>query len=225
MTPQTPRTTAAHTHRVRASERPWPAAALKLLVVGTLALCTSPAAAQTQPTRSPASVHATPPRAAAPKPAPLRVDVEIDPTAYALGGHSLHVGIAWRSLRLDLGAFAMDVPEMFHGNAGFDAAFSGYGAKLQFFVLRPQSGLFVGAEVAVARTVVRKRNTQLGAQFQQLNLGGQVGWRFVLGHGFYVTPWIGLGAGLAPSEVAVGDATFENSRLLIFPAVHVGRRF
>jgi hypothetical protein len=41
-----------------------------------------------------------------------RVDVEIDPSTYALNGYSLHAGY-WVEdrLRLNLGVFSLDVPE------------------------------------------------------------------------------------------------------------------
>lgn len=46
---------------------------------------------------------------------PVRADAEIDPTAYALSGSSLHVGIAYRHLRVDLGTFGLVMPRAVHG--------------------------------------------------------------------------------------------------------------
>jgi len=34
---------------------------------------------------------------------PIDGDVEVDPTAYALSGNSIHVGVGYQHLRLDLG--------------------------------------------------------------------------------------------------------------------------
>ena len=50
-------------------------------------------------------------------------DVEIDPIAYALDGHSMHVGLRLNHQRFDLGNFAAAVPAAFHGNDGFDVYF------------------------------------------------------------------------------------------------------
>ena len=59
----------------------------------------------------------------------LEADVEVDPTAYALGGHSLHAGIARGHWRVDLGNFAMDLPAFAHADDGVAVSFDGFGAK------------------------------------------------------------------------------------------------
>src|SRR5688500_19215795 len=89
------------------------------------------------------------------EPSHFHADMEVDPTAYVLDGYSLHVGLGWKRLRVDLGAFALAVPAAIHGNDGFSAAFDGFGAKLQYFPLRPQRGLFVGGDAGAIRTLVR----------------------------------------------------------------------
>ena len=152
-------------------------------------------------------------------------DFEIDPTAYVLGGHSLHVGITRGSWRLDLGNFAMDVPEALHGNDGMTAGFAGYGAKLQWFPLHPQSGLFVGVEAAVARVTVVNTDNQQSDRFMQINAGAQAGWRWMLPRDFFATLWLGVGRAFAPDEVAVGGKTFKNNALTLFPALHIGKKF
>ena len=50
---------------------------------------------------------------------PFHADVEIDPTAYALDGNSVHVGIGAGRIRADLGSFAEHLPQFFHGHDGF----------------------------------------------------------------------------------------------------------
>lgn len=39
----------------------------------------------------------------------FHADFEVDPTAYILDGYSLHAGIGWKRVRVDLGAFAMSL--------------------------------------------------------------------------------------------------------------------
>jgi hypothetical protein len=51
------------------------------------------------------------------------------------------------------------------------------------------------------------------------------GYRFELGAGFYVTPWLGVGYAFAAEKTTLGGETFEPMAWTIFPAVHLGYRF
>src|SRR5262245_36496062 len=75
------------------------------LLTGVAAAAPPPPAAHATDTPAPAPSRALDPR--------FHADVEIDPTAYVLGGYSLHVGLGWRRVRVDLGAFAMTLPGAF----------------------------------------------------------------------------------------------------------------
>jgi hypothetical protein len=180
------------------------------LLAASLVPLTAAAAPETAPDAAPEGFHA---------------DVELDPTAYVLDGNSIHVGLGWRRLRLDVGNFAIAVPRLVHGNDGFDVAFYGYGAKLQWFPLAEQRGPFVGVDAAVVRARIDRRGSDAGAR--QLLIGGgvHVGYRIALPAGFYATPWIGVGYQLGAEDVMLGGATYEASALTIFPAIHLGYRF
>jgi hypothetical protein len=90
-----------------------------------------------------------------------RVDVEIDPATYALNGYSLHAGYWVDRLRLNVGAFSLDVPEEVHGKEGLEATFHGYGLKAQYFPFAEgfpyasRSGFFLGLDGGVAKRLVR----------------------------------------------------------------------
>jgi hypothetical protein len=155
----------------------------------------------------------------------LHGDVEVDPTAYALSGYSLHAGLGWRRLRVDLGAFAMNVPGFVHGNQGFAASFDGFGAKLQFFPLDEQTGLFVGTDAGLARLFVRREGTPLASRHNQVTVGLHAGWRFSLWGPLYATPWIGVSRAFNAHDVALDGATYDNTPWVVFPAVHIGYRF
>ncbi len=152
-------------------------------------------------------------------------DIEIDPTAYALGGYSLHAGVEAGRVRVDLGAYAMNVPGFIHGNDDFDVSFDGYGAKLQLFPLTPQRGLFVGVDGGVTRLHVRLQGTDLEAHRTQLGVGVDAGYRIMLPADFYVTPWVGVGYGFQADDVQLGGKTFAGSHVTFFPAIHLGHRF
>jgi hypothetical protein len=168
---------------------------------------------------------AAPAPAAAESPAELHGDVEVDPTAYALSGYSVHAGFGWSRLRVDLGAFAMALPGFVHGNEGFDASFDGFGAKLQYFPLAEQAGLFVGVDAGLGRMLVQRDGTDLAARRRQLTAGVDAGWRFELWEGLYATPWLGVGYAFNARDVVLGGQTFQSSPWVLFPAVHLGYRF
>jgi hypothetical protein len=157
--------------------------------------------------------------------ASFHADAEIDPTAYALSGNSLHVGIGWRRVRVDLGNFAIRLPQFVHGDDGFDVSFAGFGAKLQLFPFAEQRGLFVGVDVGLGRVLVQRQGTDLAAQHHQFGAGVNVGYRIALPASFYVTPWIGIGYEFGADDVTLGGSTYEASALNIFPAIHLGYRF
>ena len=156
---------------------------------------------------------------------PLRADLELDPTAYVLSGNSLHVGVGSGHWRVDLGNFAMAVPQWAHGNDDFEVSFDGYGAKLHYFRRDDQTGLYGGVGVSAARMHARLQGTDLSADDAQYGTGVELGYRIALPHRFHVTPWLGVGTTWGARTVTLADKTFEPSRLTIFPAIHVGYRF
>jgi hypothetical protein len=157
---------------------------------------------------------------------PLHVDAEIDPTAYALSGNSIHVGIGYDQYRLDLGNFAMRVPQFVHGDDGFDVSFAGYGVKLQMFPFSEhQRGLFAGIDGEVTRVLVQRQGGAMAERQNQLGAGVHVGYRIAIVDRLYVTPWIGVGYQFGASDVTLGGATYKASPISVFPAIHLGYQF
>ncbi len=157
--------------------------------------------------------------------APIHGDVELDPTAYALSGYSIHVGIGYDHLRLDLGNFAMALPQFVHGDDGFDVAFDGYGAKLQYWFRDDQTGLFAGVDAGVVRVHAKLQGSDLAADDTQIGAGVQAGYRLSLPAGFYATAWLGVGYAFSADDVMLGGKTYDPSPLTVFPAIHLGYRF
>lgn len=155
----------------------------------------------------------------------LHVDAETDPTAFALSGYSLHLGLGHRAWRLDLGAFAMDIPQFVHGNSDFDTSFSGFGAKLQHFPFEDRAKLFIGLDASLNRVLVERHNVDLAVRQHQPSVGVNLGYRVMLPAEFYVTPWIGVGRVFNARDVSLGDKTFAMAAYSVFPAIHLGRRF
>lgn len=172
----------------------------------------------------PAAAAGAKPEAPADTASPWHFDLEVDPIAYALAGYSLHAGIGYEHLRLDLGAYAMALPELVHGNADFDVSFHGAGAKLQVFPFEPQSGFFVGVDAGVARMLAEQRASGLGAVDTQVSLGVNAGYRIEIAHGFYATPWLGIGYAFGAQDVDVMGSRLSAMPVTVFPAVHLGYR-
>lgn len=149
-------------------------------------------------------------------------DVETDPMAFLLSGHSLHVGVGVDRFRFGLGVFGLEIPEFVHGNEGFDARFDGFGAKLDVFLDEEQYGLFAGVSGSFVRTHIGLSDTNLRVQGSQGTIEGRLGYRFELPGGFYVAPWVSAGVLLGSENPTIGDQTYEHSKLVIFPTIHIG---
>jgi hypothetical protein len=161
-------------------------------------------------------------KSAAPPTSGFRADVEVDPTAYALSGYSLHVGLGWRKLRVDLGAFAMSVPDAIHGQDGFKLGFDGYGVKAQWFPMHDQTGLFTGVDGGVGRALVKLEGSQLAASDTRVTFGIHAGYRIEIASGFYATPWIGVSYAVGAEDKVLGDKRFDSNPWMVFPAIHLG---
>jgi hypothetical protein len=154
---------------------------------------------------------------------PFHADAEIDPTAYALSGNSIHVGLGYGRLRLDLGNFAIALPRFFTGNDGFDASFDGWGLKLQLFTSAEDHGLFVGIDGGINRMLIQRGD--FAARETQPGVGVQVGYRLMITDHFYATPWIGVGYQFNAGDVTLDGATFKSTPISVYPAVHLGYQF
>jgi hypothetical protein len=189
-----------------------------------LALVTASTLLASRPALAAPAAPLAAPAVAATGASSFHADLEVDPTAYILRGHSLHVGLGWGRLRVDLGAFGLAMPAAVTGNDDFSVAFYGYGAKLQVFPFAEQRGGFVGLDTAVNHPMVERVGSELASRRTEVTAGVHVGWRFVFAGDFYATPWLGVGYTLNGKPVTLGGSTYEPSRLVVFPAVHLGYR-
>ena len=160
----------------------------------------------------------------APAPSSIGWDVEVDPLAYALKGHSLHVGLWWQQWRVDLGSFALTAPTWSHGQDGFTQSFTGFGTKVDRFFGGTRDGFFVGAEAGLAYTTVRLDETGQSDTMPVLNVGGRAGYRWSITERFYATPWLGVGYAFGARDSTWGEARFSPQRVTVFPTLHVGYR-
>jgi hypothetical protein len=158
-------------------------------------------------------------------PTGLHVDVEVDPTAFVFDGHSLHLGLGRGRFRIDLGAFAMRVPHALDGNEGFTRSFSGFGAKLQYFLFDEARGGFVGLDAGVASSLIERDGTDMASNTTQVIAGVNVGWRWRITDRLYASTWISLDRNLNARDIVLDSSTYKASRWTVFPAIHLGYRF
>jgi hypothetical protein len=167
----------------------------------------------------------TPPTGQLEAAVPLRVDVEVDPIAYALRGYSLHAGFSRGRFRVDLGAFAIEIPEAIHKAEGLEVFGSGFGVKLDYRPIDAVRGFFVGTQLTRLREDV---TASAGGETRSrwlTTVGARVGYRWTLGRGFYVLPWIGVDWSLTRRRETVAGIDYDPGRAMFLPTVHVGRQF
>jgi len=152
-------------------------------------------------------------------------DAEVDPIAYVAHGSSLHVGLRTSRLRFDLGAFSIVEPEFIHGQKDFEDGASGYGTKIDLYLLQPQTGPFIGIEGGLMNQQIVEERSQTRKRISSIAAGGRMGWQFELPAHFFIKPWIGVGHRFGNDDVPVAGRTFHQSSLLIFPTFHVGYSF
>jgi hypothetical protein len=154
-------------------------------------------------------------------------EVEADPTAYALKGFSAHVGhpIFHGRSRLQFGAFGAQTPEWIHGNIGFTEDSRGLTFKVDYFPLRPLTGLFVGADSNCARVRYELDATHERTYRNIAGLGPRLGYRFNFGKHLYVSPWVSVDYQFNAKDVTISGKIFHEARYSVFPAVHLGWRF
>lgn len=157
-----------------------------------------------------------------------QVYVEADPFAYALSGHSLHLGIQGNGFRFQVGTFGADVPDYFKDNEVFNVRQSGYGLKLDYYGARSDGG-FVGIEYGktTAEYELKGSGERLDREIDLL--GVRFGYKWMIGNSFYVIPWVGIDKNISRSkdnlEFTLGGETYRETELFVFPTVHLGFDF
>jgi hypothetical protein len=154
-------------------------------------------------------------------------EAEADPTAYTLRGFSVHLGhpICDGRSRLQFGTFGAETPEWIHGNNGFTEDSRGVTFKVDYFPVRPLSGLFVGADSNYSRVRYELDKTHERTYRNIAALGPRVGYRFNLGKHLYVSPWVSVDYQFHAEDVTTSGKTFHETRYSVFPAVHLGWKF
>jgi len=152
------------------------------------------------------------------------VELEIDPFAFALKGHSFHIALAGDRLRADWGSYGL-VLDKAPGNPDFKAAMNGSGLKLDYLFVN--SSMFAGVtwdqgELALSCPDCDSSQEET-RQFtgQGIRLGMNLGT-----NNGYLSPWLGVSkVRLKGGPVQIEDQTYQPPKLQFFPTIHLGYRF
>jgi len=154
-----------------------------------------------------------------------KIDIEIDPIAYALKGFSVHAGLNSEHIRYDIGIFGIEVPESFHGNDGFNNYIWGAGAKADYFFSGTDKGLYTGVGIDLTSSRMRLDETGSETSVTQFAAGANIGYKFKLTEHLFVKPWFGLSYLFNANDIEVDGQIFEQASIRPFPTVHVGWTF
>lgn len=156
--------------------------------------------------------------------AKANVGVEVDPIAYGLNGYSAHfLYNGSYGVNLDLGVFAMQVPELAEQNKGFQSSFNGYGIKLNYQG-KSATGPFAGFNYGTSRFDVEQTTTKATQTVDIHTFGVQFGYCFG-NDGFYIKPWIGFDKLLNRPQLDFSGTVYSFPEINVFPTVHLGYRF
>jgi len=151
--------------------------------------------------------------------------VESDPFAFALSGHSIHVGVEGDHFRFQAGKFGATLPDSFKDNANFDVEQTGYGVKFDVFS-KKEGGTFVGVEYGKTEIDFKHASTSATTQRDSNLLGVRVGYKYRINKTFYVMPWVGIDRNISDtSTVDLGGEDYKIQKWFIFPTVHLGMQF
>jgi len=151
--------------------------------------------------------------------------VESDPFAFALNGHSVHVGVEGNHYRFQVGTFGATLPDAFKDNSNLDVDQAGYGMKFDIFS-KKDGGMFVGLEYGMTKVNFKHAATNSKTQRDSNLLGVRVGYKYRFNKTFYLMPWVGIDRNISDtSTVNLAGEDYNIQKWFIFPTMHIGMQF
>lgn len=156
-----------------------------------------------------------------------RIDVEVDPADFALGGYRIHAGYIHNDfMRFDVGVLGVEIPRAIHGNDRFAWEISGVAARADY-LFGSYEGWFAGLEGTWMKDIYTHLASGVSETRRPFLLAARAGYRFVFRGHLTLTPWLGSGALLNKGDdyVIVEGDKFEVRTFNVFPTIHVGWAF
>jgi hypothetical protein len=158
-------------------------------------------------------------------------EIEVDPIAYALDGHSLHVIYHTGRWRFDAGSYGIKVPEGLQANKGYRLRNEGFGVKANY-LLQGLNGFYTGIGIGYSDLEATFKETGEKKKGNSIGAGVNVGYRVFINKekegnrkGLYLTPWVGINYNFYPKEIEFSNREYKQEAVEFFPTVHIGYRF
>lgn len=160
-----------------------------------------------------------------------RIELEIDPIAYALKGYSVHLIHVQNRWRKDLGVFAIQQPEGYGPNVGYKVYSAGVGAKLNY-LLNKKETWFAGIGGGYVENNIKHIVSAQTAVQKLVSFGVHAGYRWSpfrnsgsAFKGLYIAPWASLDYNHTLNAVRFDAGPYKQAKLSVFPTVHLGYKF
>ncbi|MCH8542155.1 MAG: hypothetical protein LAT61_01170 [Alcanivorax sp.] len=162
-----------------------------------------------------------------PMAASAHFEMEADPFAYLVNGHSIHAAYLFEGghWRMQLGSFSADVPRWLHGNDRFEVDVSGVTFKVDYYTSGQGRGWFFGGDVDRTRARYRLRSSGEKASDVMAGFGPRAGYRFQMNENLFISPWISVRYLFNVDDIEISGQRYDQDRISIFPTVHIGWRF
>ena len=158
-------------------------------------------------------------------------EVETDHIAYALGGASGHIALAYKNKRMQFGLAQLQLPVSFQSNKDLVESFKSISLKYDYFFSESsQKGYFLGGTfdylfltyTDIEDNVFKKQTPNIGLRtgykFSPFNKNSKL-------NNLYLTPWVGFSYQANSSDFELNDANYVMKAFNVFPTVHLGWAF
>jgi hypothetical protein len=160
-----------------------------------------------------------------------RLEIELDPLAYAIGGASGHAAFTFKNERIQLGYGQLTMPENMQNHEGISESFKAISLKWDYFFGKENAshGFFAGPTFDYLFLTYESSSDVF--KEDQLSLGIRAGYKFDLFKnnqtlsGLYLTPWIGTSWFTKTGKVELNNQEYSRKSTTIFPTIHLGWSF
>lgn len=164
------------------------------------------------------------------------IDIESDPTTFALSGYALHLRYspeAMPQVRVGIGTYALEFPSAFvdinseNRDRGWQVEIdNAIGLFVEYSLQHASSGWFVGLQLAQQDFLIQNDSISGEASFTNNLFMPYAGYRFELDAHWYTSLWGGVGyTETVSGNTQLGGLQYDVDPAVGFGALHVGYRF
>lgn len=156
----------------------------------------------------------------------LRAGIELDALPYLTGGY---FGAGWigssqwhlRGLYADVNMPHIIIPDQFS-----DLHISSVALIVDYFHQGDENGIWIGAGPVIWSGEISESGNSISSKFKTYLFNGSLGYRFLMGDHFYLSPWAGMSLKVIGDQaITVGSSVYHPKLLNPEMSVKVGYRF